>query len=134
MTTKLTRFCEGIIEAAWLAAIIVLPLFFNVFSSRVFEPDKITLLRSLSLLILAVWLIKTLDQIAARGNARPIKVERSELEAHSANIVKDALGFTSAVSKFCSTLVSTIFSVTPAPACGDPTNASRAHTRHFPIW
>jgi hypothetical protein len=39
--TKLSRFCDGIMEAAWLAALIVVPLFFDVYSSRIFEPDKI---------------------------------------------------------------------------------------------
>ena len=39
MPTKLSRYCEGVIEAAWLAAVIVVPVFFNVYSSRIFEPD-----------------------------------------------------------------------------------------------
>ena len=61
MSTKLSKYCEGIMEAAWLAAVIVVPVFFNVYSSRIFEPDKITLLRSLALVILAAWLIKILE-------------------------------------------------------------------------
>ena len=61
MPTKLSRYAEGIMEAAWLAAVIVVPVFFNVYSSRIFEPDKITLLRSLALVILAAWLIKILE-------------------------------------------------------------------------
>ena len=47
MTTKLSRYCDGIMEAGWLAAVILIPIFFNIYSSRIFEPDKITLLRSL---------------------------------------------------------------------------------------
>lgn len=61
MPSKLSRYCEGIMEAAWLAAVIVVPVFFNVYSSRIFEPDKITLLRSLALVILAAWSIKILE-------------------------------------------------------------------------
>ncbi len=61
MSTKLSRFCDGIMEAGWLAAVILVPLFFNVYSSRIFEPDKITILRSLSLLVLAAWLVKTVE-------------------------------------------------------------------------
>jgi len=38
--------CDRLIEMGWLAAIIVVPLFFNIYSSRVFEPDKLTTLRS----------------------------------------------------------------------------------------
>lgn len=48
-------------EAGWLIAIVALPLFFNAFSSRIFEPDKITLLRSLALFILGAWLVKMID-------------------------------------------------------------------------
>ena len=58
MTTKLSRFCEAIIEAGSLAALIYVPLFFNVHSSRVFEPDKISVLRSIALVMVIAWLIK----------------------------------------------------------------------------
>ncbi len=62
MPTKLSQYSEGIMEAAWLAAVIVVPVFFNVYSSRIFEPDKITLLRSLTLIILAAWVIKLFEE------------------------------------------------------------------------
>jgi tetratricopeptide (TPR) repeat protein len=62
MPTKLSRYCEGVIEAAWLAAVILVPLFFDIYSSRIFEPDKITILRSLALLILGAWIVKVLDE------------------------------------------------------------------------
>jgi tetratricopeptide (TPR) repeat protein len=61
MDSKLSRWCEGFIEAGWLAAVIAIPLFFNVHSSRVFEPDKLTLLRSIALLMSLVWLVKFID-------------------------------------------------------------------------
>ncbi len=57
------KFCDGIIEAGWLAAVMVLPLFFNVLSSRIFEPDKIALLRSLALLLLGAWIVKLISQV-----------------------------------------------------------------------
>lgn len=56
--TKLDHWCESIIEAGWLAALVAAPLFFNVFSSRVFEPDKISLIRSIALVMLLAWLVK----------------------------------------------------------------------------
>lgn len=56
--TKLDQWCDGVLEAGWLAALILAPLFFNVFSSRVFEPDKISLVRSIALTMIAVWLVK----------------------------------------------------------------------------
>ncbi|MFZ2361136.1 MAG: hypothetical protein WA040_17480, partial [Anaerolineae bacterium] len=70
MTTKLSRLCEAFIEAGWLAAVIVAPLFFNVHSSRVFEPDKISLLRSIALLMAVAWLIKAINDGFGRGQAR----------------------------------------------------------------
>jgi tetratricopeptide (TPR) repeat protein len=33
-------------------------MFFNVYSSRVFEPDKISLIRSIALLMVVIWLVK----------------------------------------------------------------------------
>jgi tetratricopeptide (TPR) repeat protein len=76
MPTKLSKYCEGILEAAWLSAILAIPAFFNVYSSRIFEPDKLTLLRSLAILILVAWIIKLLesgrirwDRLESRGSA-----------------------------------------------------------------
>jgi hypothetical protein len=51
--TRLSRLADGLMEACWLAALVVTPLFFNVYSSRIFEPDKASLLRSLALIMLA---------------------------------------------------------------------------------
>lgn len=62
MNSKVARFCDAVIEAGWLAALIVVPLFFDVYTSRIFEPDKITLLRTIALVILAAWAVKVLDQ------------------------------------------------------------------------
>jgi len=49
-------------EAAWLTALIVVPVFFNAYSSRIFEPDKLALLRSLALVIMAAWVVKILEE------------------------------------------------------------------------
>ena len=62
MNTKFSRFLEAIIEAGWLAALIIVPLFFNVHSSRVFEPDKLSLLRSIALVMALAWLIKLANE------------------------------------------------------------------------
>ena len=59
--TKIQKYCESVIEAGWLAALIIAPLFFNTYSSRVFEPDKISLIRSISLVMLLAYLVKVLD-------------------------------------------------------------------------
>ena len=62
MPTKLGRWCDGVMEALWLVAMIVTPLFFNLFSSRIFEPDKIALLRTLSIFLLVIWIVKLLSE------------------------------------------------------------------------
>ena len=59
--SKIQQYCEAVIEAGWLAALIVAPLFFNTYSSRVFEPDKISLVRSISLVMLLAYLVKIID-------------------------------------------------------------------------
>ena len=61
MRTKLGVFCDKVIEAGWLAAVVVVPLFFNVHSNRVFEPDKLSLLRSIALVMAVAWLIRVLE-------------------------------------------------------------------------
>lgn len=62
--SKLSRYCEAWIEAGWLAALALVPLFFNVYSSRVFEPDKITLLRSIALTMIAAWAIFQVERLS----------------------------------------------------------------------
>ncbi|MFN2137127.1 MAG: tetratricopeptide repeat protein [Candidatus Promineifilaceae bacterium] len=62
MTSKLTRLCDGILQAGWLAALIAVPLFFNIHSDRVFEPDKVAILRSIAVLLAAAALIRFVDE------------------------------------------------------------------------
>jgi tetratricopeptide (TPR) repeat protein/O-antigen ligase len=61
MQTKLSVLCDRILEAGWLLALIIAPLFFNVYSSRVFEPDKLSIVRSIALIMIVAWLVKVLD-------------------------------------------------------------------------
>jgi tetratricopeptide (TPR) repeat protein len=61
MQTKLSVFCEKVIEAGWLAALILVPVFFNIYSARTFEPDKLTLMRSITLVMLLAWLVKVVE-------------------------------------------------------------------------
>ena len=80
MQTKLSIFCDKIMEAGWLAAAIVVPLFFNVHSSRVFEPDKLSLLRSIALVMVVAWLVRSLEAFARRPRG-PRSEERSGARA-----------------------------------------------------
>jgi hypothetical protein len=61
MQTKLSLFCEKVIEAGWLAALILVPVYFNIYSARTFEPDKLTLMRSIVLVMILAWLIKVAE-------------------------------------------------------------------------
>jgi len=106
LPTKLSRYAEGVMEAAWLAAVMLVPLFFNIYSSRIFEPDKLTLLRSLALVILAAWLVKLIEEGGFRW-------ERLTPPGRG---LKGLLGIPLipiVVALIFSYLISTLFSVTP---------------------
>lgn len=62
MNSKLSQWCNGFMEMGWIAAVIAIPLFFNIHSDRVFEPDKLTLLRSIALLMSVTWLVKFINE------------------------------------------------------------------------
>ncbi|MAT97394.1 MAG: hypothetical protein CL608_09655 [Anaerolineaceae bacterium] len=70
METKLSRWCDGLIEVGWLFVVIAVPLFFNIHSDRVFEPDKLTLMRSIAVVMGAAWLVKFIDLRQWRQVAR----------------------------------------------------------------
>src|SRR5512136_1307945 len=66
MPNRISRYADGVMEACWLLALILSPLFFDIYSSRVFEPDKVTLVRSLALVTLAAWLVKIISEGGVR--------------------------------------------------------------------
>ncbi len=106
MPTKLSRYCTGIMEIAWLAAIINVPVFFNVYSSRIFEPDKLTLLRSFALVIALCWIVKIIDEKGIRWENIPIKGSKIM------TVLKTPIVF-SVIGMVIVYLVSTLFSITP---------------------
>lgn len=106
MSTKLSRYSEGIMEAAWIVAVIVTPVFFNIYSSRIFEPDKLTLLRSLSLVILGAWFVKLLDE----GGLHRQRLEKGNNWWHTLRSVPLLLPVAALVAVY---LIATIFSVSP---------------------
>ncbi len=59
--------CERVIEGGWLLALLLIPTYFNLLSSRHFEPDKATTLRSIVMVMLAVALIHALERVTAPG-------------------------------------------------------------------
>jgi tetratricopeptide (TPR) repeat protein/O-antigen ligase len=83
----LSVFCDKVIEAGWLIAVVVVPLFFNIYSHRVFEPDKLSLLRSIALVMAVAWLIKFAEE--RLGGAEASKVPEGEGEG----LLQRFLGF-----------------------------------------
>ena len=65
-TSRLSQFCDSALEAGWLLGVTITPVFFNVYSSRVFEPDKLTTLRALAIVMAVLWLTRVIDE-AVRG-------------------------------------------------------------------
>ncbi len=57
-TSRLSRFCEHALEAGWLIGVALTPLYFNAYSSRVFEPDKTGALRAVATVMAALWLVR----------------------------------------------------------------------------
>ncbi len=67
----ISRWCERITEGCWLLALTLIPIFFNLYSARHFEPDKAVALRSLALVAVAAALIRWLDGMVARADRAP---------------------------------------------------------------
>lgn len=105
MDSKLSRWCEGLIEACWLVAVLAVPLFFNIHSDRVFEPDKLALLRSIALVMIAAWLMRALDSGAWRNIGR-LRFANPDAVWHKPFTVTIML----LIAVY---LIATIFSVTP---------------------
>jgi O-antigen ligase/tetratricopeptide (TPR) repeat protein len=93
-------------EAAWIAAVIIVPVFYNIYSSRIFEPDKITILRSLALIILFTWIIKIIED----GGLHWEKLDHEDSQFKS--ILKIPIIFPVVLLAIIY-IIATIFSVTP---------------------
>ncbi|MBN1876328.1 MAG: hypothetical protein JXA33_19035 [Anaerolineae bacterium] len=62
-SSRLSVFCDRALEAGWLIGVTITPVFFNVYSSRVFEPDKLTTLRSLAVVMAILWLVRFMEEV-----------------------------------------------------------------------
>jgi tetratricopeptide (TPR) repeat protein len=123
LLTRLGYYADKAVEWGWLAVAVFAPLYFNVYSSRVFEPDKITTIRSIVLLMLVAWLIK-LGESGWRGAVQSGATTRSGKAAAAATSVVETAGpswlgvlrvpIVIAILIYALTyLISTIFTVTP---------------------
>lgn len=64
--SAIARWCERIIEGGWLLALVLIPSYFNLLSSRHFEPDKATTLRAIVIVMAAAALIRALEGLGSR--------------------------------------------------------------------
>jgi O-antigen ligase len=71
-SARLPRACDQVIEAGWILIALALPLYFNVYTARTFEPDKVALFRSLVLAMAGAWLIGWLTARPARPRPSPL--------------------------------------------------------------
>ncbi|MEN8098116.1 MAG: hypothetical protein ABFQ89_03490, partial [Chloroflexota bacterium] len=97
--SSISRFCTQVIESGWLLAIALTPLFFNIYSSRVFEPDKLTLLRSIAIVMIVAWAVKLVDT----GGYRHLSIDRVTKVPLSKPLIALVIVY----------ILSTLFSVTP---------------------
>jgi O-antigen ligase len=67
--TRLGAVAAAVLEAGWLAALVVTPITFNAHSFRVFDLDKVALLRSLAVVMAAALIVRALAA-AERPGAR----------------------------------------------------------------
>lgn len=67
--STIAAWCERIIEGGWLLALVFIPSYFNLLSSRHFEPDKATSLRAIVLIMAAAGIIRALERSAQRSTS-----------------------------------------------------------------
>src|SRR5712691_7495875 len=60
--SRLSCFCDGLIEATWLAAVILVPIACSPDLARSFEMPKVIFLRTFALVLLAAWATKFIDE------------------------------------------------------------------------
>ena len=106
MTSKLTKYADALMETAWLLALILAPLFFNVYSQRVFEPDKISLVRTVALFGLIAGVVKLFETWRAGA------VSDEKEQARSASFWRKPLVWP-VLALLAAYLLSTLFSVVP---------------------
>lgn len=94
-------------EAGWLAALALAPLFFNTYSSRTFEPDKIALVRSIALIIVAAWSVKIIEEGGLQSETIPYTPRRRT------QFLSQLPLFWPVVGLIVAYLISTLLSLTP---------------------
>ncbi len=79
MPTRVSLWCSRLIEAGWLAVLLVTPLFFQTSTVRVFEPDKMMIVRSIALVMAAAWIVRVIDSRLRPPAGEPGRMPRALL-------------------------------------------------------
>src|SRR6266852_5480189 len=68
--SALSSLCGGLMEAVWLTAVAALPSLFNPYSQDNFGPEKQRLLHILGLTMAAAWIVRSVEERLALGEAK----------------------------------------------------------------
>ncbi|MFN8484067.1 MAG: O-antigen ligase family protein [Anaerolineae bacterium] len=79
MPTRVSLWCSRFIEAGWVAVLLVTPLFFQTATVRVFEPDKMMLVRTIALVMGAAWIVRVIDSRLRPPAGEPGRMPRALL-------------------------------------------------------
>ena len=115
MRTRISLFCDRLFEAAWLLAVVLTPLHYNVYTNRTFEPDKLSLLRSLAIIVCCVWIVKFFE--GGFGGKGPVATPETSPTAGNGSWWKSAVQtpFVLPVVLFGLVyILSTVLSIVPA--------------------
>lgn len=96
--TLLGHILDRTMESAWLAAVVAVPALINVYSVRGFEGDKVPFLRSLALVVVALWIARRME---ATGETLPPRAVLRQPVIVAATLV------------VACTLISNAFSIAP---------------------
>ena len=109
VTSRLAAACSAGMEACWLAALVIATLFFNTHSTRIFEPDKLALVRTLALVVAALAITRAIDT-----GWNPLRTKLSLLSGASLRAWLAVNPLPSAAALYLLfALVSTAFSISP---------------------
>jgi len=106
--TKLSVFCDKIMEAGWLIAMVVIPLFFNIYTARTFEPDKITMFRIIISVMVLAWVISLVERGVNNASGSELSLSTRFKEWLKTPLVLPTMLFSSIY------LISAFLSISPA--------------------
>lgn len=104
--SRLEFLCDKVMESAWLAALILIPLFFNPYGFQTFDSAKAHILPSLALIAGFAWILKKVDFSS--------RTSLSRTQPAAANVIWWRLPLLVPMLLLASTLfLSTVLSVAP---------------------